>query len=334
MTMTWNNSCGLQEGKQPRDRRRLACARLSAEVFQSIEAILFDGQIGFDIAVCRLGLRVSQPQGDDLNRHAGLQQVHGCGVAKSVGRNMGLLQRGAGLPGLTHSEPEAESDAFAGQRGAIPVGENRLVWSELLILAPLSEAARGLRPDGHGAVLAPLAVEMDDALLDVRNSQLDDLRYARSGVVEQREKQLVAPTRPRRAVDGFENGGNLRARHESKQWLVGAFTRDRAYPLGKEEKIGRALAQRVAGERTDRRQPGIARARRVATFPLKMIQEREDAFGRKNGEGDLIDRHALPARKKAQQQTKGATVGGPGVRTEVALREQVLGKKSLKELGK
>jgi len=62
------------------------------ELFQ---ALLLHLQIRDHVSVSRNGRSVAEPQGHDLQRHAGLQQMHSGSMPERVGRDVPLLKRRA-----------------------------------------------------------------------------------------------------------------------------------------------------------------------------------------------------------------------------------------------
>lgn len=87
-----------------------------------------------------------EPQGDDSQIGARLQQVHGRGVAQRVRRDVLAAQRRAGLFGGGHGLVEPVPYAGAGQRRARPVGEHGRVGGGVKLVQPAAQLGGGVLP--------------------------------------------------------------------------------------------------------------------------------------------------------------------------------------------
>ena len=64
--------------------------------FKKVHALALHREIGLDVGMGGDGLRMAEPEGDDLQRDAGLEKMHRGGVSPRVGRDLFASQRGLG----------------------------------------------------------------------------------------------------------------------------------------------------------------------------------------------------------------------------------------------
>src|ERR1700680_3364445 len=119
---------------------------------------------------------MTEPQGDDRQSYAGLEQVHGGGVPESVEGDFATPQRGARLRGSAESSTQSQGGTLARDRHAVPVGEEILGRANFVGAAPVLNLSLRRRPDRHVAFLAALAVEPDGAVVDLARLEPEHLR--------------------------------------------------------------------------------------------------------------------------------------------------------------
>lgn len=190
-----------------------------------------------------------------------------------------------------------------------------------------------MRPKRHRACLATFSKEVDDLAVRMRDLQLNDLRDPRAGVIHQGEKNSIALVAPRRVVTDGEDGGDLFAGEEADERLDAAFERDGKEALSNGEVIRSGLGEDKMNEAANRRQPRIAGAHRVFALGFAMIEKSEHHLGGERGQRELINRAPEVVGEKSQEQAEGIAISGDGLRTDIALSDQVVREESLNERG-
>ncbi len=176
------------------------------------------------------GIFMAEPEGYDLKRNASLQEVHRCGVAKDVRRDLPTGEGGAILLGLPHCQYQPISDAVTRKGCAAAVVENGLVRSDLVGLAPLLQTPERFRPERDRPEFSSFASQVDTAPVDVDGAKVKGFGDSGAGVVEDREQQVIPSAGPR-LCRRAKNSGDLLPGQEADLPSDGPFHRDREYAL-------------------------------------------------------------------------------------------------------
>jgi hypothetical protein len=264
---------------------------------------------------------VPQPEGNDFQGYASLEQMKSGGVPERMWRNPALPKRRAGSDGDAHCASEAKLHAGASQRSAASIAEERVIALEVVCPAPLLKELASLGPERNLSLLAALAMQPNHLALGVGDPQLSDLGNAGARVVHEREESPVSLAAPRRVVAGREDCGDLLPGHESNGRFCAAFERDREESLTKIEVVGSSDGQDEMREAANRRESGVAGANSVMAVGFEVIEEREHRLWRQRGEGEPINGTTVVIGEETQEQPEGIAVSGDGLRTDVALRD-------------
>jgi hypothetical protein len=100
---------------------------------------------------------VAEPERDGRAVDAGLEQMHGGGVAKDVGRDVLFPETWAALGRDGDRFVEDVADAGTSQGRATSIGERRPAGGAVQLLEPSGENTRGLGPQRDAPLLAALA---------------------------------------------------------------------------------------------------------------------------------------------------------------------------------
>ena len=297
-------------------------------------ALVFDVEVGLDVGVGGAGLFVAEPEGDDLEGDAGVEQVHGGRMSPDVRGDLTAVEGRTGLFGLANGQIETESNALAGQGDAMAIGEEGLVGLKAVGLDEAPKSAGHLRLERDGAFLASFSVEGNKAALYSGGVEVEDLGNTGAGLVKEAEKQVVALAEARGKIDGIQDGGDLAPVHEPDNGLDRALARDgHDAPRGRQPMRGR-LTDGKAGEGSQRRQAGVAGSCRVVARALQMVEKGEDRIGIQVFELELVDGFAAMFGQESQQQPESVSVGADGVDAEVALSAEVVAEKAFDKGGK
>jgi tetratricopeptide (TPR) repeat protein len=139
---------------------------------------------------------VPEPEGNDVEGHAGLQKVHRGGMADRVWRDALFGQARAVRDCTDHRQIETLCDVPARHRASAAVRQQgRLSLYGGVQAQPTTDLAHGRLPQRHRALLASLAMQMHASagLEDnVGDANADDLGDPCPGVIQQREQEMVA----------------------------------------------------------------------------------------------------------------------------------------------
>jgi len=225
--------------------------------------------------------------------------------------------------GSANRQSQAKGGGTARQRCAFRARDQILSARWPVVLAPAADGIFRLGPDRDFAILPALPMQVNDAMVDVFGTHLQDFGDTATGIEEQAEQQMVPPTGPGGQVDGCENGVDLLAVHESEQGPVGALDRNSEDALSHGKKLGNALAECEAHERSDCGQSGVARADAVPTHCLDVSEESQDHFRRKGFKIDLLGADVSVLRQVAQEQPETVSIGTDRMLADVALGAQM-----------
>ena len=266
----------LQRLQEPQQRVRcLVAAHLGVWRLQPCEGLLLHREVGLDISVRRCRALVAEPQGDHVERHARLQQVHGARVPERVRRDAlggqaGLLSCGAG-----HRKVQALRDVRSAHGLTISVRQQGCLAAQHRVQpepgAYLNH--RGL-PQWDRSQLAALAVQVYAGATiqdDIHHAHADDLGDPSAGVVEQGQQQVVSLRGPVLARLP-EHRQHLWACQEAQHRPLEALHRDRQRPLDVVQRSDITPSGELQ-ERAQRREPEVATANRVLAALLQMVEE-------------------------------------------------------------
>jgi len=138
---------------------------------------------------------------------------------------------------------------------------------------------------------------------------------------------VIALTQPGRGWD-VDHRQHLLARQEANHLAVEALHRHRQCPLD-DAQVGDVAPGGELQERSQRREPDVAAARRVAPALLQVVQEACDELWLKVGQLNSNGRLAQGLLGKAQQQHEAVTVGCDRLRAERSLARHVVGEEFL-----
>jgi len=175
---------------------------------------------------------------------------------------------------------------------ALPVSEDGLGKSNLVVSAPSLKLAPRLAPKRNLPLLASFPAQSHDPVLEVGGGYLESFGDPGSGVIEESKEQMVTPSRPGRQVCGGEDGLNLRTAEKAEQGFVGALTGNGEDPLSLIDEVGCNLGEEKTHECANGGQSCVARTGSIVALLLQMFQECKDRFRAKDLEGDPIDRYA------------------------------------------
>ena len=134
---------------------------------------------------------------------------------------------------------------------------------------------------------------------------------------------MVTPPSPGGQVCGREDGFHLLATEKAEQGFIATFARNRENPLGLIDEVGREFGEAKAHEGANGGQSSIARAAGIVAFLLQMFQERQDRFGAKGFESDLINRQTSFFGDEVQEQFERISIGRDGVQADLLGGAQV-----------
>ena len=266
-----------------------------------------------------------QPEGNDFQGYASLEQMKSSGVPERMWRNPALPKRRASLRSYTHGTGEAKLHAGASQGSAMAIAEKRLIALVLMGPAPLLKELASLRPQRNLSFLAALAVQANNLALGIGHAKLGDLGNTSAGVVHEGEDNPVSLAAPRRVVAGREDRGDFLTGHESDGRFGAAFERNREEPLTKLELVRPSNGEDEMREATNGCEASVARSNRVVAMSFEVIEKCEDRLWGQRGEDETVNWAMVVLGEKVQEQPEGIAVGGDSLWTDVALSDQVLG---------
>ncbi len=255
------------------------------------------------------GLRalVAEPQRDGRHVDAGLEQVHGGGVADNVWRHAFHGQARTSLMCPLARLIKQMGDALSRQAVAARVAERIVGRGLTFLVEPLAQTAAGSGPQGYGSLLAPLSEELDDcggAEAHVCAPKRHELGDTGPGVVQGQQEDVVPPSAVGRAVTAGQDGVHFRSRQvvDLSSWRALAGNREDA----RRQVEGLRRAQRCeADEGADGGQTRIAGLNAVAAILFKVVEERQAHGSIEVVEGERIGLPLAVLVEKLERRVRG-----------------------------
>src|SRR5207302_6033772 len=166
------------------------------------------------------------------------------------------------------------------------------------------------------------------AEVDVAGAQAGQLRDPQAGLHGNIQQGAVPAPGPGAAVRGGQQGLDFCLVEVADLPPLAAPGGDVQHP-GDERGVLGVAERRVAEERPDRGQPGVAGAGAVFPFLLKMAEEACDERGVEVADVELAGLLAGSVMSETQQEPPGVPVGGDRMRTGVTLADEPLGEVGL-----
>ena len=129
------------------------------------EGAFLELQVRLDVVMGGLEALVAEPQRDGRHVDAGLEQVHGGGVADDVWRHAFRGQARASLARPLAGLIEQMLDALARQAVATRVAERIVGCGLTFLVEPLAQTAAGSGPQGYGSLLVRLILPSGSLLI-------------------------------------------------------------------------------------------------------------------------------------------------------------------------
>src|SRR5208283_2997043 len=104
---------------------------------------------------------MAKPQGNDLWCDAGLEQMHGSGVSKSVSGDSAARQRRSAADGLAKTPFQLPRNSGASERLAIAIGQKWGIRLHFIFFNPAAKLLLRLRPKRHDADFPSFAMKLD-----------------------------------------------------------------------------------------------------------------------------------------------------------------------------
>jgi hypothetical protein len=183
-----------------------------------------------------------------------------------------------------------------------------------------AEGVDGLRPKRAHALFAAFAAEADLERaheLEVAWPDVENLLHAGSGVEEREEERVIATTVRSRAVWSIEDSTDLASLEildETRPCPLEGHGED---ALAELHLLG-PVHHRVARERMNSSEAGVARRCAVFAFGLEVVEEGQEGVGGEVLEVELDDGTPATRGEKSQQEHERVAVAAHGVGTHAA----------------
>ena len=310
-----------------REESALEPLRPLTERFELPQGAFLELQVRLNVMMGGLEPLVAEPQCDGGHVDAGLEQVHGGGVADDVGRHAFRGQAWISLASSLAGLIEQMGDALSRQAVAARVAERIVGCGLTLLVEPLAQTAAGPGPQGYGSLLASFPEELDDrggAEAYVGAPQRNELGDTRPGVVQRQQEDVVPPTAVGRAVTAGQDGVHFRPRQvvDLSSWR--ALAGNRQDTRRQVETLRRA--QRCeADEGADGGQTRIAGLNAVGAILFEVVEERQDHRRIEVVERECIGLPLTVLIEKREQQAEGVAIRVDGLRADGSLLHEMVG---------
>jgi len=239
---------------------------------------LLHREVGVEVDLRRLDALMAEPKRNDGSINAGLEQVHGRGMAQYVRGDVLAREARTGPRGGLGMLVHESLDGITTEPGAALAGEDRIFRRAAEEREPGAERGGRLAGDGCNALLAAftgaaeVCARTEDAVVDSQGGQLRD---AEAGLDSDEKEEVVASPDPCGAVRRSEKCFDLRVSEEGHELPVEAFLRDGQDALD-QCGMGGLAGGCEAEERTDGGESGIAGPCAVATAVFEVVEESSD----------------------------------------------------------
>ena len=288
--------------------------------------------VRFYVEVRRRGTFMAQPERDHFWKNARLEHVHCCRVAKRMGRYRTPTKGWAKAGGATDSLGEAESNAGPREWLAESIGEQRLIRSEGVAANPVAKETTSGFPERYHSLFPTFAPQLHRLELirgHVLNPQMNDLRDASAGVVEQPKQQSIPSASVCRGAGSVHHRLNLFFGEKAEKRSGEPLYWDGEDLLNLLAAVSAVKRQDVVRKGPKRGQTEITSAGAIAPFLFEVVQESEDRVCSKIRQVQPDRRYVMRFFHVLQEEFKCVPISRNGFRANIPLIHKVLGKEAL-----
>jgi hypothetical protein len=231
-----------------------------------------------EIHLGRLHRFVPEPESDDRAIHAVPQEFHGGRVSQHVRAHPFAFERRTSFLRRLDMTSDEPFDCIAAERVSACGGEERVSGLSVSIAQPGGHQSNGFPRQRRAALLPAFAFALQVGTgteHDVAASEVSELGNPQPGSESEQQECAIPSADPRGDIRCREHSIDFRAREIGDRTVFVSLDRDGENPAAAIEVSGFA-DRHVSKEGVDRGEADIARARRVATVLLDVIQKRTD----------------------------------------------------------